>query len=97
MFGDGGDNFVRSYVIPSSDPNRSATVVNYTVSGEHTMHEGFVMRFAELRADGRVELVTYGEGNAFKQMEALSAIWEPIVARVWTENATEIFNTAQGR
>jgi hypothetical protein len=93
--GDGGTNYVRTYVIPSSNPNRSATIVNYTVQGEHTMSEGFVMRFAELRPDGRVQLATYGEGNALKQVEALeSIVWGPIVDRVWTQNAQEIFGSA---
>lgn len=97
VWGDGGDNFVRSYVIPSSNPNRSDAVVNYTIKGEHTMDEGFVMRFAEMRSDGRVELVTYGEGDAIKQAEALSRIWEPIVNDVWTANAGEVFRAALGR
>jgi hypothetical protein len=95
VWGDGGTNFVKSYVIPSSDPKRSDAVVNYTIAGEHTMAEGFVMRFAELRPNGRIELVTYGEGNALKQTEALSLIWEPIVKDVWTMNAQETFASAQ--
>lgn len=94
VWGDGDTNFVRSYVIPSTDPNRSAAVINYTIQGEHTMSEGFVMRFAELRTDGSIQLVTYGEGNALKQSEALSGIWEPIVNDVWTQNAQEIFGAA---
>lgn len=95
VLGDGDNNFVRSYSIPSSDPNRSATVINYTIAGEHTMAEGFVMRFAELRSDGRVQLVTYGEGNALKQSEATRFIWGDRVQTVWTQNAREIFATAQ--
>jgi hypothetical protein len=95
IWGDGDANFVRSYVIPSNDPNRSATIVNYTIQGEHTMSEGFVMRFAELRADGRVQLVTYGEGNALKQVEALEGpIWGRLVRNAWTQNAQEIFSSA---
>jgi hypothetical protein len=94
VLGDGDDNFVRSYVIRSNDPLRSDAIVNYTIVGEHTMSEGFVMRFAELLPNGRIQLVTYGEGAALKQSEALSGIWEPIVNRVWTENAQEIFSSA---
>jgi hypothetical protein len=92
---DGGNNYVRSYVIPSSDPRRSDAVINYTVAGEHAMEEGFVMRFAELRPNGSIELVTYGEGNALVQSEMFSGRWDPIVQRVWKNNANEIFNAVQ--
>ena len=91
---DWGDNFVRSYVIPSSDPRRSAAVVNYTINGEHALNEGFVLRFAELRPNGRIELVTYGEGNALAQSEATGFIWRDDVTAAWTDNAREIFATA---
>lgn len=91
---DAGDNFVRSYVISSSDPRRTATVVNYTIKGEHALDEGFVLRFAELRPNGRVELVTYGEGNALKQAEMFDGIWEPIAKSEWRYNAAEIFRAA---
>ena len=59
------------------------------------MNEGFVMRFAELRPNGSIALVTYGEGNALKQSEAFGRIWEPRVENVWTQNAQQIFATAQ--
>jgi hypothetical protein len=52
------------------------------------------MRYAEFTPNGRVQLVTYGEGDALKQSEALSRIWEPIVNDVWTKNAQEIFSSA---
>ena len=94
---DGGTNVVRSYVIQSSNPNRSDAVVNYTVGGEHAMEEGFVLRFAELRSDGRVELITYGEGNALLQSSMLESVWDGMVERAWSENAQEIFRTALGR
>lgn len=92
---DGGDNFVRSYVIQSNDPRRSDAVVNYTQAGEHALAEGFVLRYAELRADGRVELVTYGEGNAGIQSNNTDFLWRGEVTRVWSGNAQEIFNQAQ--
>ena len=94
---DGGDNIVRSYVIPSSNPNRSAAVVNYTEKGAHALNEGFVLRFAELQPNGRIELVTYGEGNALKQVEALENVWGPLVTSAWTDNANEVFRAALGR
>lgn len=92
---DGDDNFVRSYGIPTTDPRRSAAVVNYTMQGEHAMSEGFVIRFARLRPDGRIELVTYGEGNALTQSSYSRFYRGGVVARVWTENATEIFIAAE--
>lgn len=95
VLGDGDDNFVRSYSIPTTDPSRSTAVVNYTIQGQHAMSEGFVVRFARLRSDGRIELVTYGEGDAIKQSTALKFYWGGVVSRVWTENAVEIFNAAE--
>lgn len=92
--GDGGDNFVRSFLVVSADPRRSAMVVNYTIANQHVFHEGFVMRFAELRPDGSIVLITYGEGNAFSMSRPLSVIWKPQVDRAWTKNAKEIFQTA---
>lgn len=91
---DGDDNFVRSYSIPTTDPNRSAAVVNYTIQGQHAMSEGFVIRFARLRPDGGVELVTYGEGDALVQSNYSRLYWGGVVARVWTQNAGEIFAAA---
>ena len=96
VYFDGGDNMVRSYVIKSDDPNRSDIVVNYTVDGEHALDEGFVMRFAEMAPDGSIQLVTYGEGNAAAQVEALEGpVWGELVDKTWTENANEIFEDAQ--
>lgn len=89
-------NFVRSYVIRSSDPRRSDVVVNYTTPG-HFLSEGFVMRFAELRRDGRVELVTYGEGNSLKQIEAFSERWGPVARDAWLGNSRAVFRSALGR
>jgi len=91
---DGGDNFVRSYVIPSSDPRRTATIVNYTIRGEHALHEGFVLRFAEMKQNGRIELVTYGEGNALRQSEAAEFIWGRLVDEAWMNNARQVFHEA---
>lgn len=96
VWGDGGTNYVHSYRIGSTNPIRSVTVVNYTVAGEHTMHEGFVLRFAELKRGGRIDLITYGEGGAIKQSSLTSGIWRSRVRRVWLDNAREIFATAGG-
>ena len=93
---DGDDNFVRSFVVDSKDPNRSDIVVNYTIDGEHILEEGFVMRYAELDKDGRVTLVTYGEGNALPQVEALeSLVWGGAVEKIWGDNAKMIFDQAR--
>lgn len=91
---DGGDNLVNTYAIPSSDRRRSLTIINYTIKGQHSMNEGFVLRFGHLRADGRVELITYGEGNAALQSNSTGVLWRSRVTRVWTENASEIFAAA---
>ncbi|KQU53157.1 hypothetical protein ASG67_10055 [Sphingomonas sp. Leaf339] len=91
---DGGDNLVNTYTIPSTDPHRSLTIINYTIKGQHAMDEGFVLRFGRLRADGRVELITYGEGNAALQSTATGVLWRSRVAQVWTENAPAIFAAA---
>lgn len=94
---DGDTNFVRSYVRPSDDPRtRSVTVVNYTIKGEHAMDEGFVLRFAELKRDQAIDLITYGEGTAFFQSFMLQPIWPIMVERAWQANAREIFASAAG-
>jgi hypothetical protein len=92
---DGDDNYVRSYVIASADPSRSDAIVNYTITGEHALSEGFVMRFAEMLPTGEILLVTYGEGNAGVQSEATSSIWREAVTEAWTQNANEIFSSAK--
>lgn len=96
---DNDTNIVRSFLLQSSDPNRSAAVINYTVGTEHVLEEGFVMRFAELRPDGRVELVTYGEGNALPQMEkfGLGIVTRELVTSAWAANAEEVFRAATHR
>lgn len=91
---DHGSNLVRSYRIPATNPRRSATVVNYTIEGQHTMAEGFVLRFAELKRDLSVVLVTYGEGDAFRQTTMFSPLWWKEVKRVWKRNALEILDAA---
>ena len=54
------------------------------------------MRFAEMAPDGSIQLVTYGEGNAAAQVEALEGpVWGELVDKTWTENANEIFEDAQ--
>jgi hypothetical protein len=45
-------------------------MVNYTIAGDHTLHEGYVMRYGERQADGSISIISYGEGNAFAQQPA---------------------------
>ena len=87
-------NYVKSFFVDSSDKMRSGSIVNYTVKGRHEMDEGFVLRFAQVRSDGRVALVTYGEGNAFLQGNWNSSSWRGLVQRTWTNNAREIFTSS---
>jgi hypothetical protein len=63
-----GPNLVKSFVVGSPDSSKYSDItINYTVSGKHTLDEGFVMRYGEKNAKGGTDLRTYGEGNAFKQ------------------------------
>lgn len=92
---DGDTNIVRSYVIKSDQPNRTDTVVNYTMNGQHILDEGFVMRYGEMMPDGSIRIVTYGEGNALPQVEALEGlVWGDAAKAVWNGNAQEIFEQA---
>ncbi len=99
---DGDDNFVRTFAVDAFSaeatatmPARSDIVINYTVKDEHILEEGFVMRYAVMGSDGGINLVTYGEGDATFQVEALEGIWGGQVDDVWTANAEEIFNDAR--
>lgn len=42
-------------------------MVNYTIAGDHTLHEGYVMRYGKRQPDGTISIVSYGEGNALAQ------------------------------
>jgi uncharacterized protein YukE len=67
----GYGNYVRSYTIPSPDPGRFTDImVNYTISGEHILHEGYAIRYGERQPDGTTLLVSYGEGNGMAQHPA---------------------------
>lgn len=93
---DGGTNIVRSYVIKSDQPNRTDIVVNYTVDGKHMLDEGFVMRYGEMGPNGGVRIVTYGEGDALLQVEALEGlVWGDGAQKIWNDNAQEIFDQAR--
>ena len=85
------ENFVRSFTVPSPDPsNYTDIMVNYTIAGRHTVHEGFVIRFGEKSPDGTITLRSYGEGNAWRQAPVLSFFWGPVVRKVWEQNHEEI-------
>ncbi|SIO20817.1 RHS repeat-associated core domain-containing protein [Parasphingorhabdus marina DSM 22363] len=82
----GSTNMVRSFRVPSRDPaNRTDTIVNYTIAGEHDLNEGFVMRWGERGKDGRITIQTYGEGDSWRQMmiPIYHDIWDAQVGRVW--------------
>jgi hypothetical protein len=87
-------NYVKTYRVPSKDPNRSDAVINYTIPGAHMANEGFVIRFARLRKDGRVEIVTYGEGNAVEMNPLTRGYWEPRVNEAWTKNSLAVIKRA---
>lgn len=59
------NDHVKTYRLPSPDPSKyTDIIVNYTVEGEHRLHEGYVMRYGEKDEYGNTRLVTYGEGNS---------------------------------
>ena len=94
-FGDSGHNFVNSFVAPSPNPGVfTPLVINYTIHGEHTVDEGFVIRYARRLSDG-VILISYGEGRNWKQNMMLEDFWLPQVYAVWTKNQREIILTAK--
>lgn len=94
-FGDSGHNYVRSFVAASPNPAVfTPLVVNYTIRGEHTLDEGFVLRYARRVSDGTI-LISYGEGSSAKQNMLLEDVWLPQVYQVWTANHREIISTAK--
>jgi hypothetical protein len=64
LYGD----YVKSFTVASPDPSKYTDMtVNYTVSGEHRLDEGYVIRYGEKQPDGTTSLISYGEGNALVQ------------------------------
>jgi hypothetical protein len=91
---DGDTNFVRSYWVPSQDPKASGTVINYTIANQHILEEGYVIRRAVERSDGRIVLRSYGEGNSIYQSENIEGLWRGRATQVWQQNAQDIFGSA---
>ena len=87
-------NYVKSFVVASPDPSKFTDItVNYTIAGEHSMHEGFVMRFGVIGADGTVSAIrSYGEGVAWRQDPMLRFAWGPAVESIWQENHQQILH-----
>ncbi len=93
------NNFVFSYALPAPIPGSvSAMVLNYTQHGHHMIDEGFVLRYAKMSAVGTISLVSYGEGNSFRQSWATSTLsgWKETVRQVWDRNQQLIFAEAAG-
>jgi RHS repeat-associated protein len=90
---DGGHNYVRSFSVPSPDPTRfTDLIVNYTIAGQHSMAEGFVIGYGERNANGTYTFRHYGEGNARLQNQRLKFIWGRKVERTWKSVQREIYN-----
>jgi hypothetical protein len=88
-----GPNLVKSFVVGSPDKSKYSDItINYTVSGMHTLDEGFVVRYSEKNAKGGTDLRTYGEGNAFKQDNAYA---KSKVGGVWGGVDKEIIRDAK--
>ena len=97
---DGGDNFVRSFLIPSPDPSRyTDIIVNYTIAGQHMANEGFVMGYGERMANGNIAYRHYGEGNAIEMSPGIlpRAFWGPAVADAWLGVQRELIPMTLGR
>jgi len=93
---DWGDNFVFSYVVDNPNPDQTDIVVNYTIEGEHMLEEGYVMRYGQLNDDDSIDIITYGEGNAWEQGNFVTENYaENEVHEVWAYNAQEIFDTVE--
>lgn len=88
---DGDHNYVISIRIPSPDPEKYTDItVNYTISGLHTLEEGYVMKFGQIDGNGNITLRTYGEGDNWKQTDALKLLWEKPLTEAWRGNHREI-------
>jgi RHS repeat-associated protein len=90
-----GNHYVRSYSIPSPNPSRyTDIVVNHTITGDHMLSEGYVIRYGEISNNGAITLRSYGEGNALAQNPNLGILWRGQADRVWQRNHLEIINNA---
>lgn len=92
----GDTNMVRSFSVASPDPAKYTDItVNYTVAGQHGLHEGFVVRYGEIGASG-VTLRSYGEGSNSRQSMNYRDLpligWGAKVDAVWQQNHQEIIN-----
>lgn len=88
---------VKTYRVPSPDPARyTDVIVNYTIAGEHRLHEGYVIRYGERDESGNIRLVTYGEGNSPLQhpVNGLNTLG---VQAAWTMNNVGITDDVQER
>jgi hypothetical protein len=93
----GGLGHVKTYSIPSPDPDKyTDMIVNYT-EPDHTLNEGWVMRWGERTEDGSITLHTYGEGTNWKQHPMLSPLWGPYNGILWTENSKQISSEVRDR
>jgi hypothetical protein len=91
------NDYVRSYTVASPDPSRYTDItVNYTIAGEHRLHEGYVIRYGERMPDGTTTLISYGEGNSWMQ-HPVNVFNQIGVQAAWGMNQREIIRTLQGR
>jgi RHS repeat-associated protein len=87
----GANNFVRSFYIPSPNPTVWTDItVNYTIAGEHGLHEDYVLRYGQIGSNGTVNIRSYGEGQDAAQNMLLQPIWGSEVEEVWQSNYREI-------
>lgn len=88
---------VKTYRVPSPDPARyTDVIVNYTIAGEHRLHEGYVIRYGERDENGNIRLVTYGEGNSPLQ-HPVNVLNSAGVQGAWTMNNVGITDDVRER
>ncbi len=85
------ENMVRTYVVPNPNSGETDYVINYTISGEHELSDGYVMRYGKLDQGGGVTIRTYGEGNAWQQgVPGVEQGSDYLANLEWERNANEI-------
>ena len=51
------------------------------------------MRYGEVQPSGNIDIVSYGEGNAWKQTQGFEFVWSSMVEETWQDNAAEVEKT----
>lgn len=90
-----GPNEVRSYLVKSGKDSPYSDIVVNVTRANHTLANGYIMRYAIMKPDGSIEIVTYGEGTALKQ-SSLNPLVNIFNRWVWEANHDEVEEAASG-